>query len=218
MLTMARDKALGFLAERAAAVTPVAGERGLIALAGPPASGKSSVAAELVDRLNVLGRGAILVPMDGFHLDDRILRQRDLLPRKGAPETFDAMGFIHAMRRLREGAEVVLPEFDRTREIAVAGAIAVEERHRLAVVEGNYLCLDEPPWRELSGLWHLGVYLDVPEPVLERRLTERWAGHGLSSAETLRKVQDNDLRNARRIGAAMGKCDVVLRIEDEVGG
>ena len=56
---------------------PFTGRR-LIALA-PPASGKSTLAAELVV---ALGSTSKLVPVDGFHLDNRLLEARGLRYRK----------------------------------------------------------------------------------------------------------------------------------------
>lgn len=58
--------------------------RFLVALAGPPAAGKSTLAAELV---TALGQGAKAVPMDGFHYDDAVLIARGARARKGAPDT-----------------------------------------------------------------------------------------------------------------------------------
>ena len=172
-----------------------------MAVAGAPASGKSTLAAALADRLTAAGRAARHVPMDGFHLDNAVLAPRGLLPRKGAPETFDAAGFVHAVRRLAAEDEVILPDFDRARDIAVAGRIVVGPETEIAVVEGNYLCFDADPWRRLAGLWDLAVFLDVPGPVLRARLLARWREHGLGEAEALARAEANDLPNAARIGA-----------------
>jgi len=50
--------------------------RKLIALGGPPCSGKSNMARRLADKLTAAGRTTQVVPMDGFHLDNRILQAR----------------------------------------------------------------------------------------------------------------------------------------------
>ena len=92
----------GDLAARIAAL-PLRGRRRLVAIAGAPTSGKSTLAERLVEEL---GPRAALVPMDGFHLDNRVLDERGLRPRKGAPETFDAAGFVRLVNALRQKDEV----------------------------------------------------------------------------------------------------------------
>jgi pantothenate kinase len=168
--------------------------RRLVAIAGAPGSGKSTLAADLV----ASQPGAVLVPMDGFHLDNRLLDRDGLRPHKGAAETFDAEGFVALIRRLKQGGAVVYPVFDRDRDLAVAGAGRVEAQTGLVVVEGNYLLLDRAPWNELAGLWDLSVMLDVPAGELRRRLTERWQGLGRSPAEVLAHLE-NDLANAETV-------------------
>ena len=49
--------------------------RFLVAIAGPPGSGKSSLADELASELRSRGEFAAIVPMDGFHMDDTVLRE-----------------------------------------------------------------------------------------------------------------------------------------------
>lgn len=180
----------------------MAGARRLIALAGPPATGKSTLAEALRDHLVAAGDHATVVPMDGFHLDNRILAEKGLLPRKGAPETFDAAGFIALVQRLKAGGDVVIPVFDRARDIAIAGAALVPAAARMVIVEGNYLMLDEAPWRALAPLWDLAIFLDAPETELRARLVRRWLDHGLGAEAALARAEANDLPNARRILAA----------------
>ncbi len=194
------------LIRRVGAVRPKARRR-LIAIAGAPASGKTTLAAELAE---ALGARAILVPMDGFHLDNRILDARGLRPRKGAPQTFDGAGFVHMIRRLASEDEVVIPVFDRARDIAIAGASVVGPETEIAVVEGNYLLLDEQPWRALRPLWDLSVYLKVPEDTLRARLIQRWLDHGLNPQAAEARATSNDLPNALHIARHSSEADIVL--------
>lgn len=182
--------------------------RFIIALAGPPGAGKSTLSAALVA---ALGPGARVVPMDGFHYDDAVLNRWGLRHRKGAPETFDLAGLLHLMRRLRIEHEVAIPVFDRTMELSRAAADVVEKDDRFLIVEGNYLLLDEGRWRELADDFDLTVWIDVPEAELDRRLMDRWAGHGKTAAEARAWIDGNDLPNIRRAIAHSRPADVVIR-------
>ena len=189
---------------------PITGHRLLIAIAGPPAAGKSTLAAAIVASLNRDAQRACLVPMDGFHLDNRILMERGLLARKGAPETFDAAGFVQMVRRLITADEVIVPVFDRENDIAVAGAQCVDIDTKIAVVEGNYLLLNEPPWAELAPLWNLSIYLDVPKAEIEKRSIQRWLDYGMAPKDAEARARSNDMRNADRVSDKGILADVVL--------
>jgi fructokinase len=186
------------------------GARVLVAIAGPPASGKSTLAADLVARLSGEGLTAALVPMDGFHLDNAVLDARGLLHRKGAPETFDAAGFCHLIGRLRDRVEAVVPRFDRALDLAIAGAEVVGADCDVVVVEGNYLLFAEAPWDTLAPMWDVRIFLEVPERELRPRLVRRWLDHGLTESEAAARAEANDLANARRIMAARLGADLTL--------
>lgn len=183
----------------------------LIAIAGPPGAGKSTLAEALVAGLVELGQRSALVPMDGFHLDDRILERSGLLGRKGAPETFDADGFVNAVQRIAAGdADILVPVFDRAREIAIAGAQRVEARDRFVVFEGNYLLSATDPWCQLLGHWDYSIFLNPGMEELERRLVTRWLDHGHERDAAARRAQDNDIPNARFVLEKSVSADLVL--------
>lgn len=182
------------------------GGRRLVALAGPPGAGKSTLAAVLAQAVP----GLLVVPMDGFHLDNRLLEARGLLARKGAPESFDAAGVVAALDRVAQGQEVILPTFDRQADIAIAGAIEVPEAARLVLVEGNCLLSAQPPWSRLAPLWALSIYIDVPRALLRERLVRRWRDHGLSPAEAEARAEGNDLANADFVARTRALPDIVF--------
>ncbi len=186
--------------------TPFTGKRRLVALVGAPASGKSSLAKALTER----DPGIQVVPMDGFHLDNAILSERGLAARKGAPETFDVAGFLHLVRRLKTEDDVVFPLFDRSRDQSIAGAGAIRPETGTIIVEGNYLMLNQPRWRDLAPLWDLTVQIDVPLGELRQRLLHRWADHGFGPAEAATKADANDLPNATFVLENGLRCDVVV--------
>ena len=188
----------------------------VVAIAGAPASGKSTLAERLVSGLNEIAEGcAALLPMDGYHYDDRVLIERGLRARKGAPETFDVFGLLHMLDRLKrnEEDEIAVPVFDRDLEISRAGARLIPRAARVLIVEGNYVLLDEQPWSRLDAMFDFTVMVDAREDLLRQRLVDRWRSYGFTSAEIEAKVEGNDLPNSRYVVANSKPADYVLSAE-----
>ena len=169
--------------------------RVLLAISGPPAAGKSTLAEELALSY---GEKAAFVPMDGFHLDNDILTARGMLARKGAPETFDGKGFVHLVERIAAGESVYAPRFDRAADLSRAGAIEIDH-HALVIFEGNYLFSTLAPWDRLISYWTLSIWLDVSMETIEKRCIDRWLAHGLSASAARARARENDLANARLV-------------------
>jgi pantothenate kinase len=184
-----------------------AADRFIVGVAGPPGAGKSTIAADIVA---AIGAGARVVPMDGFHLDNAVLDRLGLRARKGAPETFDALGFVHLMRRLRAGGDAAIPVFDREADLARASADLVTGADKYLIVEGNYLLLDEAPWCDLAPLFDLTVFIGVPEAELDRRLVNRWYHHGKTPDEARHWIDSNDMPNIRRVTQGSRQADIVI--------
>lgn len=178
---------------------PLTGKRKLVALAGAPASGKTTLSHALADNLTRGGCPTSVVPMDGFHLDNRILSAMGLLHRKGAPETFDAEGFLRLVQAFATADRVVYPTFDRDEDFSRAGAGLVDTDCACIVVEGNYLLYDAPVWRELQAHWDVSVQLAVPNEVLQQRLIQRWIDFGLPPAEAEDRALRNDMVNVQLV-------------------
>jgi pantothenate kinase len=188
-----------------------AGKRTIVAIAGPPAAGKSTLAQVVVDAFSdehkaggphseLMGLNAALLPMDGFHLDNCVLETRGLLQRKGAPHTFDAHGFCALVRRLRDQSETIIhPVFDRSRDMAIAGAGVITGDVDIIIVEGNYLLLDADPWRSVAPDYDLTVFVSLPIDILEQRLVERWCHYGLDEVAARRRAELNDMPNTRLV-------------------
>jgi pantothenate kinase len=182
--------------------------RFLIAIAGPPGAGKTTAAARLAE---LLGDAAV-VPMDGFHLDNALLDRLGLRARKGAPETFDADGLVSLVGRLAAGdADVVAPGFDRAEDFSRAGALAIPRGTRFIVIEGNYLLLEDAPWRDLRPHFGLSVMLDVAKGELAQRLVRRWIEHGLDETAARERAFGNDMVNVERVIGGSAAADVAVR-------
>ncbi|ANH06344.1 nucleoside triphosphate hydrolase [Shinella sp. HZN7] len=187
--------------------------RVLLGIAGPPGAGKSTLVEAVRERLLARGETAEILPMDGFHMDNGILAERGLLPRKGAPETFDARGFIDIVEALKRAQdEVLVPVFDRSREIAINAARAIPADTRFILAEGNYLLLKDAPWDRLEGKFDVTIFVGPPYAVLEERLRRRWLGYGLPEDEIQRKLYGNDLPNGKRILENSRPADLTIDI------
>lgn len=208
-----REMSVGQLAACLSARLP-GDRRFVLGIAGPPAAGKSTLAAGLVEALNAGGHeSAAVAPMDGFHLTSAALAATGSLHRKGEPDTFDVAGFVSRLAALRAappGSCVSWPTFDRVRNDPVPDAV-VFTTQRIAVVEGNYLLLDEPGWREVRRFLDTVWYLDAADAVIAPRLRDRHLAGGKSATETENKISHSDLPNARTIAASRPRADVHLR-------
>ena len=153
----------------------------------------------------------MLVPMDGFHMDNDRLDRAGLRAVKGAPETFDVEAFIATLRALRPGSSTGhFPEFDRARDCTVPDAGQVTPDVDTLVIEGNYLLLTQAPWDRVAPLLDATVALTPPLPVLEHRLVARWLSYGLSQELAAQKTLQNDLPNARRVLQSSARATMTL--------
>ncbi|WP_137816233.1 nucleoside/nucleotide kinase family protein [Gandjariella thermophila] len=202
------------LVERAAALA-VPGTRRLLGICGPPGAGKSTLAERLVA---ALGDRAVLVAMDGFHLAQRELVRLGRAERKGAPDTFDAAGYVDLLHRLRrngpgapDAETVYAPEFRREIEEPVACAVPVPPEVPLVVTEGNYLLLPDPPWPKARAALDEVWFLAPDEDQRVRRLVDRHRRYGRTLEEARLRALRFDQANADLIAATADRADLVLR-------
>ena len=181
--------------------------RSLLGITGAPGAGKSTLAA----RLAAAVPGAVVVPMDGFHLTTAELAARGWVAERGTPRTFDAAGFAALLQELRTGVDVRAPAFDRSREEPVPAAIAVPAGAPLVLVEGNYLLLDVEPWTTVRTLLDEVWFVEVAEDVRLARLVARHVEFGRTQDDAWqRATAGSDADNARRVAATKLHADLVV--------
>jgi len=189
------------------------GPRRVLGVAGAPGAGKSTV-ARLLEQ--ALGEACVVVPMDGFHLAQERLDELGRAGRKGAPDTFDAAGFVALLRRIREqGPEdpvVYAPRFHREIEEPVAGAIAVAPEVPLVVVEGNYLLVADGEWAGVRSLLDECWYVEPDDDARRERLVRRHEAFGKTPELARAFALGSDERNAAVVAASRGRADLVLRL------
>ena len=183
-------------------------KRVLVGIAGPPGAGKSTLASRIVDALAPDAAG---VPMDGFHLANAELERLGLAQRKGAPETFDALGFVHLLQRIARNDELVYaPAYSRVLHESIGSAIAIPTTTRVIVVEGNYLLIPREPWARVRPLLDLAIYLDAADDIRVPQLIQRHVDTGKAEAAARDWVLRSDEANARVIAPTRAHADLVL--------
>lgn len=187
------------------------GRRAILGIAGAPGSGKSTLGAQLAA---ALGSDAVLVGMDGFHLAQEELDRLGNHARKGAPDTFDALGYVNLLRRLRARDERVVyaPRFNRVLEEPIAGAVPVHRDVPVIITEGNYLLLDQADWSQVHPLLDECWFIDPGEEVRLDRLVARHMAHGRSTAEAHERSFGSDQRNAELVSATRVSATRVVRL------
>jgi pantothenate kinase len=200
---------LADLVDRARALV-TGGRRAVLGITGAPAAGKTTLAEELVRAIDA--DWVAHVTMDGLHLADVELDRLGLRDRKGAPDTFDALGYAALLRRLHEDEDEVVyaPGFERLIEQPIAGAIPVHRTARLIVSEGNYLLAGGPRWSKVRPLVDEVWYADLDQAERLRRLIDRHRRFGKDEAAAAAWATGTDERNAALIAATRERADLLV--------
>ena len=193
--------------------------RTLVGIAGIPGSGKSTLAGLLHRRLEGVEPGAAaVVPMDGFHFPNRVLVSRGLIERKGAPETFDAVGYIDLLERAAATAAVIhFPVYDRNVHEPVLrhdAAQSLGPATRVLIAEGNYLLLDRHPWDALAAVLDECWSLETPLETARQWTISRHVRGGRAPADATAHYGRCDGPNAQLVLSCARDPDLCLRWPD----
>ncbi|KAH9990378.1 P-loop containing nucleoside triphosphate hydrolase protein [Xylariaceae sp. FL0662B] len=219
------------LQERAEGSEPGQSWRALIVLAGPPGSGKTTVAAGVVRRLNsgTTSPRAAVVSMDGFHYPRAVLdtfpNVAEAYARRGAAWTFDAEAVVRMFSTLDESRKqprdqagvIYLPSFDHAVKDPVADDISIPPSVSLVILEGNWLLYDEEPWRRISKLVDETWFIDVDRNLARDRVARRHIRSGIETSweAAIRRAETNDVPNGEDVRRKLIKPDVTVQSVEE---
>jgi len=188
-----------------------ASKRTIIGIIGKPGGGKSTLSKYLLKGMDP--KLVSVVPMDGFHLSNKVLKELGRSDRKGAQDTFDVQGFTALIERIKmDSADpIYYPIFDRSIEESIAAQGVVYPSTRVVIVEGNYLMHDKDGWQEISPLLDQSWYAFLDEDIRISRLISRHIAFGKDPESAKAWAKGSDQVNADLIEIGVGRCDFLIR-------
>src|SRR5579863_1041070 len=150
----------------------------VIAVAGSVAVGKSTFARVLRALLAQAGRTVELVATDGFLWPTAILEKRNLMGRKGFPESYDLERMLVFLAELKEGkSELRVPVYSHELYDIVPGQFQTINQPQVLILEG--LNVLQGSSRDSAAMaadyFDFSVYLDADENDVEHWYVERFS-------------------------------------------
>lgn len=205
-------------------------ERLLIAIAGSPGSGKSTLSKHITAKINRnyddSSKLAVTITQDGFHYYRSELAKFDnaeeAFKRRGAPFTFDSFSFYELVRKLREpitdNSILLAPDFDHKAKDPIPNSIAIMPWNRIIFIEGNYTLLKDDNWNQIAKIVDERWKINIDEQLARKRVIQRHLKSGVSNdfESALQRYLENDLVNAEYINANSCTPDITIQSVDDV--
>jgi type I pantothenate kinase len=150
----------------------------VLAVAGSVAVGKSTFSRVLRALLAQAGRTVELVATDGFLWPTAILEKRNLMRRKGFPESYDLERMLLFLSELRQGkSELRVPVYSHELYDIVPGEFQIISQPQVLILEG--LNVLQGSSRESTAVaadyFDFSVYLDADQNEVEQWYVERFS-------------------------------------------
>ncbi|AKJ01339.1 pantothenate kinase [Archangium gephyra] len=190
----------------------------IIGIAGSVAVGKSTTARILQALLSRWPDHphVELVTTDGFLLPNRILTERNLMHRKGFPESYDRRALVRFVAELKSGrSEVFAPVYSHLVYDIVPGEAVRLRRPDIVILEGLNVLQSGPveggkmPHTFLSDFFDFTLYVDAHEQDIRRWYVDRFLN--------LRQTAFRDERSFFRRFAELTEEQAIARAESVWG-
>ena len=187
------------------------GERKIVGLIGKPGAWKSTLSAQLIQQL---GDQAAILNMDGYHLSNLALHELGRADRKGAPDTFDALGFTEILKRVKHEVDknIYFPVFDRAIEESIAAQGVIVPSVKLVITEGNYLLHNGDNWSGVKNLLDESWFIEVDDSLRIERLVNRHHKFGKSKVDALSWATGSDENNAKIVAQTRESADLIINL------
>jgi pantothenate kinase len=207
----------------------------IVGIAGPPGSGKSTIAERVVSVINQAPAAtpkycAQAVSLDGFHHPrhflDNLPNRDEAYGRRGAPWTFDVDGVLELVVRICQSAKlpaeqrptILAPSFDHAVKDPIPDETVIQPETSIVILDGNYLLLDEDKWRDLSLCLDFKIFVNINPWMARDRVVKRHVAAGIEPdlQRAQARFDSNDLLNGQLIRSKRLSCDVVVESISDV--
>ncbi len=139
-----------------------------------------------------------LITTDGFLHPNSVLIDRDMMHRKGFPESYDTRRLLQFLRALKSGAESVsAPVYSHVVYDIVPGEEVVVRSPDIVILEGlNVLQMGTVAHEFVSDYFDFSIYIDADEAHIEQWYIERF----LTLRETVFTNPDSYFRHFAQLG------------------
>lgn len=144
----------------------------IIGIAGSVAVGKSTTARLLQMMLSrtFKRRNVQLITTDGFLYPNKVLEEREIMDRKGFPESYDMELLINTLDQVKSGKEqVAVPVYSHDVYDIIPGETEIINEPDILIVEGiNVLQLPSNEQIFVSDFFDFSIYVDAEPEQIEK--------------------------------------------------
>jgi pantothenate kinase len=196
-------------------------KRYIIALAGIPGSGKTTLSQHLENEVNSIcfKKTIQALSMDGFHYTKAELNTfpdpEEAFSRRGAPWTFNTEKlsiFIHKLHDGYKQRSVSWPAFDHAKGDPEDEAIEITSDTRIIIIEGLYLLFNHGNWTKINSQLNERWFLTTPRNLAMQRLLKRHMNSwNMTAEEAQKRINTNDSLNAELVLQSKRYADLTIQ-------